>query len=215
MLIDHPHRAIAKLRRKLVPCSVHRSSFSQIGASGKPGTLHCACPETTPDHRNRMRTAASTAIHHLVGMPSTAACRDLSIRTLRRRDAVVDCSSVRRSRNRALSACADPIARRGRDVRRSGQVRLFAKRRSTSRARCTAWTERSVAGIHGRSVRSHTAFKRQDIGGDSVAGTEVRGGTTVSTGTIRSCSTARGLELPEGPSELRAMAPTRSKTLAR
>ena len=39
MLIDHPHRTVAKLRRKLVPCSAHHSSFSQIGASGKPGTL--------------------------------------------------------------------------------------------------------------------------------------------------------------------------------
>ena len=174
-----------------------------------------ACSETASHHRNRMRTASSTAIHHVVGMPGTAACRYPSIRTFRRRDAVVDCSAVRRSRNWTLSARANPIARRGRDVRRSGQDRLIAKHRRASRARCAAWTERSVAGIHGRAVRSHAAFERQDIGGDSVAGTEVRGGTTVLTGTIRSCSTARGLKVPEGPSEPRAMAPTRSKTLAR
>ena len=35
-----PHGTVAKLRRKLVPCSAHHSSFLQIGASGKPGTLH-------------------------------------------------------------------------------------------------------------------------------------------------------------------------------
>jgi hypothetical protein len=34
-------RALAGLRRKLVPCS-HLGSFSQIGASGKSGTLHLA-----------------------------------------------------------------------------------------------------------------------------------------------------------------------------
>ena len=38
VLANHPHRTLADLRRKLVPCR-HRSSFSQIGASGKPGTL--------------------------------------------------------------------------------------------------------------------------------------------------------------------------------
>jgi hypothetical protein len=40
MLLHHPHRTVAKLRRKLVPRSTHHGSFSQIGASGKPGTLH-------------------------------------------------------------------------------------------------------------------------------------------------------------------------------
>lgn len=38
VLLHHPHRTVADLRRKLGPCR-HHSSFSQIGASGKPGTL--------------------------------------------------------------------------------------------------------------------------------------------------------------------------------
>ena len=40
--VDYPEgigSADAELRRKLVPCSAHHSSFSQRGASGKLGTL--------------------------------------------------------------------------------------------------------------------------------------------------------------------------------
>jgi hypothetical protein len=38
MLANHAHGAITHLRRKLVPgLAHHESSFSQIGASGKPG----------------------------------------------------------------------------------------------------------------------------------------------------------------------------------
>ncbi|MHA3790075.1 HPP family protein [Rhizorhabdus wittichii] len=48
MLIDHPNGTVAKLRRKLVPCSAHHSSFSQIGASGKPGTLQPQLRATYP-----------------------------------------------------------------------------------------------------------------------------------------------------------------------
>jgi hypothetical protein len=43
VLTNHSDRPFANLRRKLVPCR-HRSSFSQIGASGKPGTLQCLVP---------------------------------------------------------------------------------------------------------------------------------------------------------------------------
>jgi hypothetical protein len=40
VLANHAHGAITHLRRKLVPgLAHHQSSFSQIGASGKPGTL--------------------------------------------------------------------------------------------------------------------------------------------------------------------------------
>jgi hypothetical protein len=49
MLIDHPHGTVVELKRKLVPCSAHHSSFSQIGASGKPGTLQTAISQRLPD----------------------------------------------------------------------------------------------------------------------------------------------------------------------
>ena len=39
VLQHHAHRALADFRRKLVRCSAHYSAFSQIRASGKPGTL--------------------------------------------------------------------------------------------------------------------------------------------------------------------------------
>lgn len=40
MLIDHSHRTVAKLRRKLVARSAHYSFHSPMGASGKLGALH-------------------------------------------------------------------------------------------------------------------------------------------------------------------------------
>ncbi|MEE4207548.1 MAG: HNH endonuclease, partial [Erythrobacter sp.] len=55
-LLHHPHRTVAKLRRKLVPCSTHCGSFSQIGASGKPGTLQ-------PDKASNMLVLCPN--HHL------------------------------------------------------------------------------------------------------------------------------------------------------
>ncbi len=42
VLLHHTQRAVAELRRKLVPCSAHRGSFSHTGAPGKPGTLQGA-----------------------------------------------------------------------------------------------------------------------------------------------------------------------------
>ena len=39
VLLHYPHRTLANLRRKLGTCR-HHSPFSQIGASGKAGTLH-------------------------------------------------------------------------------------------------------------------------------------------------------------------------------
>src|SRR4029077_10391515 len=38
---NHPHRASAHLRRELVRClACHGSTFSRVGASGKPGPVH-------------------------------------------------------------------------------------------------------------------------------------------------------------------------------
>jgi antitoxin ChpS len=38
---NHPHRAGSHLRRELVRCpACHGSTFSRVGASGKPGAVH-------------------------------------------------------------------------------------------------------------------------------------------------------------------------------
>ena len=40
-VIQHqPHRAGTDLRRELVACLAHGSTFSRVGASGKPGAVH-------------------------------------------------------------------------------------------------------------------------------------------------------------------------------
>src|SRR5437870_6956053 len=42
---DQPHRAGTHLRRKLVACLLaHGSTFSRVGASGKPGAVQTAPP---------------------------------------------------------------------------------------------------------------------------------------------------------------------------
>lgn len=64
---NHPYRALANLRRKLVhSLAGHDCSFSQIGASGKPGTLHSlsfaslradsSSPERQISHSSRPRS---------------------------------------------------------------------------------------------------------------------------------------------------------------
>src|SRR5271154_2916162 len=41
MIQNHPHRAGSHLRRELVRClACHGSTFSRVGASGKPGAVH-------------------------------------------------------------------------------------------------------------------------------------------------------------------------------
>jgi hypothetical protein len=40
MFLNRGHSTFTTLRRKFAPCSAHHSPFSQIGASGKPRTLH-------------------------------------------------------------------------------------------------------------------------------------------------------------------------------
>src|SRR4029077_2249187 len=49
---NHPHRASAHLRRELVRClACHGSTFSRVGASGKPGAVQgvtVSCAEGTP-----------------------------------------------------------------------------------------------------------------------------------------------------------------------
>ena len=40
LLVDHANRSISQLRGKLC-LSVHSSIFSKVGASAKPGAIHC------------------------------------------------------------------------------------------------------------------------------------------------------------------------------
>jgi Tn3 transposase DDE domain len=49
MLHHHPHRALLNLRRKSIQGFLrHSSTFSRVGASGKPGTVHTPLRAITP-----------------------------------------------------------------------------------------------------------------------------------------------------------------------
>jgi hypothetical protein len=49
VLYDQPHRARPDLRRKLVArLLAHGSTFSRVGASGKPGAVQCSSSMSDP-----------------------------------------------------------------------------------------------------------------------------------------------------------------------